>query len=271
MLPWNYGFHWSAGTIIFLGAFYTVLTIIAATLLRALWRSWRDMQLARADAIRWESDFHDLPQRDRVCRHELTGQVKQRTCHHAFDCRECADHPKLMQIAAAPAPEPEIFGMPFPTDRLYHRGHTWAKTEPDGTVTVGLDDLGRRLIGHPDRVELPPAGIRIHANGTAWRVSKRGADVRVLAPVDGEVVAIGGPDDDWYLKIRPVNGGFDTRHLLTPSEVKPWMMRELERLQLTLGSGAGSLADGGVPVEDISEAYPASNWDAVCGEMFLEP
>jgi hypothetical protein len=32
-----------------------------------------------------------------------------------------------------------------------------------------------------------------------------------------------------------------------------------------------SLADGGVPVADIAAAYPKTDWDAVCGEMFLEP
>ena len=31
MLPWNYGFDWNTGHIIFLGAFYAVLAAIAAT------------------------------------------------------------------------------------------------------------------------------------------------------------------------------------------------------------------------------------------------
>ena len=49
---------------------------------------------------------------------------------------------------------------------------------------------------------------------------------------------------------------------------------ELERLQLALtmeGASTPSLADGGVPVADIASAYPKMDWDAVCGEMFLEP
>jgi len=62
--------------------------------------------------------------------------------------------------------------------------------------------------------------------------------------------------------------------LLRDAEVKPWLMRELERLQLALtmeGASTPSLADGGVPVADIAAAYPKTDWDAVCGEMFLEP
>jgi len=276
MFPWNYGFHWTAGTIIFLGAFYTVLTIVFATLGRAAWRSWRDMRLEKAESIRWISDFHDLPAGDRGCRHELTGEVRQRKCPNAFDCRICDTHPAF--LARNPPPEmdssssgTDIYGLPFPADRLYHRGHTWAKPEPDGTVTIGLDEIGRRLIGRPDRLELPEAGRRIHANGAAWRAERRGAAVRILSPVDGKVVATGGSEQEWYLRVKPVDGGMDTRHLLRPHELKPWVMRELERLQIALGGGRLSLADGGVPVADIASAYSGDDWDAVCGEMFLQP
>jgi glycine cleavage system H lipoate-binding protein len=166
-------------------------------------------------------------------------------------------------------------GMTFPLDRFYHRGHTWARVEPDGTVTVGLDDLGQRLLGVPDAVDLPKPGTPLSVNGTAFRVHKRDADVRVLSPVDGEVVETAPPDSDWLLRVKtPANRTTDFRHLLCGAEVRPWLMREMERLQLALSTQAGAaatLADGGVPVKDIAAAYPEANWDAVCGEMFLEP
>ncbi|SPE39191.1 Glycine cleavage system H protein (fragment) [Candidatus Sulfopaludibacter sp. SbA3] len=212
--------------------------------------------------------------RDRVCRHVLTGEFTSRECPHSFDCRECETHAKLIeQHPVQPGEEDEIFGMAFALDRMYHRGHTWARRESDGTVTVGLDDLGSRLLGTPDAVSLPPAGSQIAVNGTAFRIRKRNADVRVLAPVDGEVIETGGPGRDWYLKVRPASTGeLAFRHLLRGAEIRPWLMRELERLQLTLSAegAAPTLADGGVPVADMSEGYPEADWDAVCGEMFLE-
>jgi hypothetical protein len=53
--------------------------------------------------------------------------------------------------------------------------------------------------------------------------------------------------------------------------VKPWLLREMERLQLALSAeGAPALADGGAPVEDISVNYPHADWDTVCGKMFLQ-
>ena len=60
MFPWNYGFHFGAASYIFLGAFYTVLVVVATTILNALWRAHRDLSKGKAEDIRWHSDFHDL-------------------------------------------------------------------------------------------------------------------------------------------------------------------------------------------------------------------
>ena len=274
MLPWNYGFHWDTGHVVFLGAFYTVLLVVVTTLVNAALRSGRDLRARKLERIRWHSDFHDLPARDRICRHVLTGEFQSRECPHSFDCRECQTHAKLLERhpVAASAGE-EIFGMAFPTDRMYHRGHTWVHPETDGTVTVGLDELGRRLFGEPDQITLPPAGARVEVNGTAFRIRKRDADVRVLSPVDGEVTETGSSARGWYLRVRPAaSGELAFRHLLRGAEIRPWVMRELERLQLALTAegAAPTLADGGVPVADMSAAYPKADWDAVCGEMFLD-
>jgi hypothetical protein len=46
MLPWNYGFHWSTGSIIFLGAFYTVLVVVLTTAARSRIRPHRKHSLA---------------------------------------------------------------------------------------------------------------------------------------------------------------------------------------------------------------------------------
>ncbi|HUB83836.1 MAG TPA: hypothetical protein VMB03_33805 [Bryobacteraceae bacterium] len=277
MLPWNYGFHWNPGHVIFLGAFYLVLTTLSLTLIAAVRRSRRAIAEHRVQQIGWHADFHDLAPRDRVCRHVLTGEFKRRECPHAFDCRECQTHARLIQNHPAhqpEKPEEELFGMAFPLDRFYHRGHTWVRPEPDGVLTVGLDDLGSRLAGKPGPAGLPLPGSHLEVNGTAFRVYNRGASVRVLSPVDGEVIATGGPEADWILKIRPTSAGEPgLRHLLRGAEIRPWILRELERLQLSLSATAGvaTLADGGVLVGDLAASCPIADWDAVCGEMFLEP
>lgn len=269
MFPGIYEFTWDAGHIIFLGAFYSVLTIVVSTLVIATIRAISDARHHHVDHIRWHAEFDDLPASARACRHELIGQVAVRKCGNGFDCRSCTEHPKFGPVPA-PSRDEFVAGFEVPADRLYHRGHTWVMKEEDGTVTVGLDSLAARLLGTPDTVELPEVGAHVTTNGTAWRATKNGADVRVLAPIDGEVISVGGPSEAWYLKIRPT--WLDTRHLLTPVEARAWMLREVERLEIALAPASVGpvLADGGAPLDDFSKVIPREQYDAVCGAMMLE-
>jgi hypothetical protein len=274
MLPWNYGVHWTVGTAIFLGAFYTVLVIVVTTLISTALRSRRALQAGETGDVRWRSDFDELPARDRACRHELTGEVEERACINGFDCRECDDHRKFLEKRPPSAPGDktfESFGMTFPLDRLYHRGHTWVRREPNGTVTIGLDEFVKRLVGKPDSLDLPRKGQRLRLHGTAWRMRKRNVTLRVVSPVAGIVVETGGPDAEWYLKVRPEQS--DLRHLLEGFEVQPWVAREIERMRVALDAWgqAPDPGNGKTDVASIAANCPLPCWEAVCGVMFLRP
>jgi hypothetical protein len=274
MFPGVNGFRWDAGHIIFLGTFFAVAIVIATTLIVAFVGRLRDRAPEREQAIRWRLDFTELPAADRRCRHELTGEIRSRQCPNQFDCRFCQDHPKFLP-AHAPGPMAEVelhsvvCGIPVPLDRYYHRGHTWAKAESDGSYTVGLDELGSRLIGPADAVDLPQPGSPIFVNGTAWSVRKDGDSFRVLSPVSGEVMACERGEHGWFLKVRPAKN-FRTDHLLHGPEVSAWMTKEVERLQLALGTASEpALADGGALVKHLSSEYPGLDWSNVRARMFL--
>jgi hypothetical protein len=271
MFPGVSGFQWDFGHVLFLALFFGVVSVVLTTFGVAAWRAFRDVRSKRVEKVRWGAEFEELAPRDRRCRHELAGQVRQRVCPNGFDCRECTEHPRF---AALPAVERsgDILGLEYPADRLYHRGHAWVRPEGDGTFAVGLDELGKRLIGRPDEVELPRKGERIETNGTGWRMSKNGVDVRVLAPVDGEVIETGGPDRDFYLRVRAVESPVNLRHLLGGAELRPWLMAEIERLERQFAPAATgpTLADGGVLIDGIMDAAPGEDWDRVTGSVFLE-
>jgi glycine cleavage system H protein len=93
--------------------------------------------------------------------------------------------------AAGLAEEEQPFGLNFPADRLYHRGHTWVRKENDGTLAVGLDDFGARVAGTPDHVELPQPGERVEANGPGWTMRRNGVAVRILAPSGPSLPSVG--------------------------------------------------------------------------------
>jgi glycine cleavage system H lipoate-binding protein len=275
MFPWVYEFQWTPGHVIFLGVFFSVIVVIAATVARSSWKAFRDIKNKRIESIRWKVDFEDLPQSARVCRHEMTGEVKHRFCDNEFDCRGCRVHAALLAQCSpssrAATREQMILGFRMPSDRLYHRGHTWVRPEGENVYSIGLDDFVIRMVGSPEGIELPPVGEQLRVYGTGWHIRKRGSVLRVLSPLDGTVIALGGPEKEWYLKVRSEPAGAGLGHLLGGAEIQPWIMRELERLQRSLTpDGVGfSLADGGEVLPDIWKDYPDIDWDAVWGEMLL--
>ena len=124
----------------------------------------------------------------------------------------------------------------------------------------------------PEAVELPAAGTRLTVNGPLARIRTRVGEVRVLCPIDGTVVASAGPAATSASRLVPLTP-LDARHLLWGREAKLWALRELERLERALGpvGEAPALADGGELVADIGAALPARQYDALLGEMLLEP
>lgn len=273
MFPWTDGFHWTITHVVFLSLFFSVLLTIAATLACAVRMTTGDLRQKSAVELCWKSDFSELPDSERRCRHELSGRVVSRQCDNAFDCRSCRRYSEFAHLPAAGTVHE--LGINYDAQRFYHRGHTWLEPQPDGTFSIGLDDLAERLIGDPSSVVMPVLGAEIELNGTAWRMKKNGMDVQVRAPIEGQVVDIGSPHDGWYLKIRPRLDPRDPRtllHLLRGPEVPGWLSRELERLQLQLRSAetAPSLADGGVLIHGLMDAVPNADWDSVLAATFLE-
>jgi glycine cleavage system H protein len=269
MFPWIDGFHWTPGHIIFLSIFFAVVLTILATIARAAWRTAADFRSHRAIEMCWKMNFSELPEEERRCRHQLAGRVLDRTCENSFDCRHC---PEYAPFAALPERAAETnAGVSFSNDLLYHRGHTWVRPEDDGTLTVGLDEFARHLIGHPDSIQLPANGSEIETNGLAWRMMKNGHEIRVLAPIEGTVLATGGDASGWYLKLRP-HGVADLRHLLRGAEVAGWLSAEIDRLQMQFSApeAPNCLADGGTLIPELMDALPSADWDSVLAATFLE-
>lgn len=274
MFPWSSEFVWDVGHLAFFGAFYSVLLAIVVVLGLSLLRARGDARAGRAVGIAWHAAFEGLPPCDRACRHQMTGEAPGRVCENAFECGDCAAHPSFTALRAAAPPagvSSSVGGLDLPLDRLYHRGHTFVKPEADGTVTVGLDDLGRRLVGAPEVIAPPAPGTRLARNAPALRLRARGSEFRILSPLDGVVLGTEGTGAGLVLHVD-AGGPLDSRHLLSGDEVGPWALREMERLQALLGARqvGAALADGGELVADLGSALPPDRIDAVMGGMFLD-
>jgi hypothetical protein len=142
----------------------------------------------------------------------------------------------------------------------------------DGTVTVGLDEIGRRLLGGASGLALPVPGTHVDANAALGKVVRHGASVRILSPVTGEVVEQTAGTEGQCLRIRLSDNGGQLDSLLRGSEAEGWLMRERERLEfsLSLGSGIAALADGGEIVEGLGDQLSDRERSRVLGEFFLD-
>src|SRR5690606_4493253 len=94
--------------------------------------------------------------------------------------------------------------------------HEWARSEPDGTITVGISDHAQGALGDLVFVELPEVGKVLTKGAAAAVVESVKAASDVYSPVSGEVIAAneslsGSPElvnqdpygQGWLFKIKP--------------------------------------------------------------------
>ncbi len=273
MLPTAYEFHWDLGHVIFLGVFYSVLTVVFSTLAIAAWRSLRDQRRRRAADIAWHESFADLPADRRHCRHEFDGTVAANVCGREFACDHCSEHATLAAAGGGTVVRQIPPRAPRAHERLYHRGHTWVEARPDGTFDVGVDDLLQRCLGRPDRVTVPGVGLRVQAGGAMAEIQRGSVRARLIAPLTGIVVDTADYVGGRLFRIQPLDPKSRLDQLLRAGEARIWQLRELELLQTRLGAAGlvPALADGGELVDDVMAACPDADWDAIIADLCLEP
>ncbi|MGA2404148.1 MAG: glycine cleavage system protein H, partial [Syntrophobacteraceae bacterium] len=83
-----------------------------------------------------------------------------------------------------------IAGFLVPNNVQFHPGHAWARVEKNGIITVGMDDFAAKLLGSADSISLPQEGSKVKQGSPGWLMMADSRAIQMLAPVEGEVVAI---------------------------------------------------------------------------------
>jgi len=167
----------------------------------------------------------------------------------------------------------------LPADVALHPGHTWARMEKDGTVAVGLDDLGHRMIGPMDGIALPAPGSSVEQGAAAVTLEAGGKQVGLLSPVDGEVVATNAAardasapyGDGWLFKVRPTRWARNAAQLLTGEAAREWVEEHGRKLTMRLAPEmalAPAMHDGGAPVPGMARELDEEHWDKIAREFF---
>jgi glycine cleavage system H protein len=161
-----------------------------------------------------------------------------------------------------------------------HPGHTWARLEGDGLVSVGIDDFAHKLVG-PATVEPPAVGTHVAQGEPAIELRDEDRGVALLSPVDGTVVAVnphvhghGALEDPygsgWLFKVKAPRLAANLRQLHADAPARRMLDEAGDRLALRLAPELGQvLQDGGTPVHGIARALAGERWDELAREYFL--
>ena len=105
--------------------------------------------------------------------------------------------------------------MTTPDNLKYTRSHEWAKSEADGTVTVGITFHAQEQLGDIVFIQNPEVGRKVKQGEECAVIESVKAAADIYAPVSGEVVAANqevadGPERvnrdpyaAWLFRLRP--------------------------------------------------------------------
>jgi glycine cleavage system H lipoate-binding protein len=182
--------------------------------------------------------------------------------------------------AGATAPRPTAGWFQVPAGVHLHPGHTWARLDADGLVSVGVDDFAHKLVG-PASLELPELGEHVAQGEAALEIGDADKKVPMLSPVDGTVVAVNAaarerPDaiDDpyagWLFKVKPNRLAANFRQLLADGPARRFLEDAGEAVALRMSPQLATvLQDGGTPVHGIARALAGDAWDELARQHFL--
>jgi glycine cleavage system H protein len=109
--------------------------------------------------------------------------------------------------------------MNVPAGLKYTASHEWVRTEPDGTLSIGITDFAQEALGDVVFVELPDVGRKLAAEEACAVVESVKAASDIYAPVAGEVIAVNDALKDapesvnadayaaWMFRVRPADAG----------------------------------------------------------------
>jgi len=172
-------------------------------------------------------------------------------------------------------------GYEMPEGLVFHKGHTWVHWVSPDQALVGVDDFARRMIGHPDKVDIPSVGAWLDQGEGSARVERDVDSVRIASPLSGEIIARNAElnsDPDlmhkdnygrgWLFKVQAANMREQIENLLDGTLADRWMedVRDRFNHQLVLATG-NVMQDGGTTVDDLPGVLEHERWRALADEF----
>jgi len=194
--------------------------------------------------------------------------------HFVQKRRVAASQPAYQEAAPGQRLRGALAG--FPGGVSLTTNHTWMKNNPDGTTTIGLDELLGRLVGAVESVSLPRTGFTPAAAGIGFRNGSR--VLQLTSPVAGEVVET-NPEvakdpsllvrdpygKGWLMRIAPRPDAAARAREYVVDRPLEWLQEQVALVRdfLALNSAreaAPVLQEGGLPSEGALQQFDENVW-----------
>jgi glycine cleavage system H protein len=176
-----------------------------------------------------------------------------------------------------------VAGFEVPENVRYHAGHTWALSESQDLVRVGMDDFAAKLAGKFDSIALPQRGHWVRQGQKVWTLFRDGKAVDMVSPIEGTITdinesAVKNPElvrkdpfgEGWLMKVQAPDAKINFRNLLGGALARLWTENSALRLRTKMPVAMAALAqDGGVAVDDLAAHIPNEDWATLTREFFL--
>src|ERR1700733_11021045 len=176
-----------------------------------------------------------------------------------------------------------VAGFEVPDNVRYHAGHTWALSESQELVRVGMDDFASKLVGKIESIALPQRGRWVRQGQKIWTIFRDGKSVDMVSPIEGTVTDINeavmqNPElarkdpygEGWLVTVQAPDSKINFRNLLGGTLARLWTESSALQLRNKVPMLAGALAqDGGVAVDDLTAHVPDEDWATLTKEFFL--
>jgi glycine cleavage system H protein len=126
-----------------------------------------------------------------------------------------------------------------PEDLKYAKSHEWARTEADGSITVGISDHAQQALGDLVYVELPEVGQELEVGAECAVVESVKAASDIFSPANGKVTKINEalvdePElvnkspyrDGWLFKMQPDSGDNGLAELISATQYQSVLENE---------------------------------------------
>ena len=183
-----------------------------------------------------------------------------------------------------PVLAPVVAGVALPETLAYHPGHAWALDQGNGRIRVGLDGLAAAFLGQIQAVEGPKRGRWLRQGDRGWTIRNKRGEVMMLAPAEGEVVAVNEKalanpavisqdpyGAGWIAEMTSPDAPISFRNLMSGGIARSWMEESMAMLRQAfapMNLATVTAQDGGLISPRLGDEIPEEKWKDLASQLF---